>query len=332
MDRPIAAVVLAGGTGTRLYPATRSDRPKQFLSFGDEQSMLEATVERAGFADEVYVLTRPAFRDDVETLVPDVAVLTEPEPKDTGPALAYATHRVREEVGPCVVLALPSDHHIEGDFASTARRACRVAADTGRLVTIGVEPDRPATGYGYVEPGDGRGAYFEVESFTEKPGRERAERYLDDGYYWNSGTFAWTPEAFLDAAADTELGPLVAALDDGEPEQGYETVPSISVDYAVMESAADIAVVPADYEWDDLGTWDALARVFETDADRNAALGDYLALEAADNVIASDGHVSAVGVEDLVIASFDDRTLVADRDAVQRVRDVVEQLKTREAF
>ncbi|MCU4719197.1 mannose-1-phosphate guanylyltransferase [Halapricum hydrolyticum] len=328
MDRPIAAVVLAGGTGTRLYPAARSDRPKQFLSFGDEQSMLEATVERAGFADEVYVLTRPAFRDDVTELVPSVTVLTEPEPKDTGPALAYATHRVREDLGPCVVLALPSDHHVEGDFESTARRACRVATDTGRLVTIGIEPDRPATGYGYVEPGADRGAYYEVESFTEKPDRERAKRYLEDGYYWNSGTFAWTPESFLDAAADTELGPLVSALEEDSPETGYRAVPSVSVDYAVMESASGIAVVPADYEWDDLGTWDALERVLDADADGNAVLGEYLALDASNNVIASDGHVSAIGVEDLVIATFDDRTLVVDQSDVQRVRDVVDQLRT----
>ena len=324
----VVACVLAGGTGTRLFPASRADRPKQFLSFGDERSMLEATVERAGFAEEVYVLTRPAFREDAETLVPSATVLTEPEPKDTGPALAYAAHRVREDLGPCVMFALPSDHHVEGDFESTACRACRVAADTGRLVTIGVEPDRLATGYGYVEPGADRGAYYEVESFTEKPDRERAERYLDDGYYWNSGTFAWTPKSFLDAAADTELGPLVSALEDGTPQRGYRAVPSLSVDYAVMESASDIAVVPADYEWDDLGTWDALERVLETDSDGNAVLGDHLALNASNNVIASDGHVSVVGVEDLVIVSFDDRTLVADKSAVQRVRDVVDQLRT----
>jgi len=332
MDRPIAAVVLAGGTGTRLYPATRGDRPKQFLSFGDEQSMLEATVERADFADRVYVLTRPSFATDVEALVPSATVLTEPAPKDTGPALAYAAHRVREELGPCVMLALPSDHRITGEFEPTARRACRVAADTGRLVTIGVEPDRPATGYGYIEPGADRDGFSEVTSFTEKPDRETAERYRKRGYYWNSGTFAWTPDAFLGAASDTELQPLVDALNDGGPQRGFEAVPSISVDYAVLESAPDVAVVPAEYEWDDLGSWDALARVLEPDDDGNVTLGDSLALDASNNVIATDGHVSAVGVDDLVIASFDDRTLVVDKDDAQRVREVVEQLRTDGTF
>ena len=327
MDRPIAAVVLAGGTGTRLYPATRGDRPKQFLSFGDEQSMLEATVERVDFADRVYVLTRPSFAADVEALVPSATVLSEPEPKDTGPALTYATHRVREELGPCVLLTLPSDHRINGEFEPTARRACHVAADTEQLVTIGIEPDRAATGYGYIEPGTDRDGFYEVTSFTEKPDRATAERYVERGYYWNSGTFAWTPSAFLDAAGDDELAPLVAALADGDPRRGFEAVPSISVDYAVLERAPNVAVVPAEYAWDDLGSWDALARVLTTDDDGNVALGDALTLDASNNVIATDGHVSAIGVEDLVIASFDDRTLVVDTDDAQRVREVVEQLR-----
>jgi mannose-1-phosphate guanylyltransferase len=328
MNRPIVAVVLAGGTGTRLYPATRSDRPKQFRSFGGDQSMLEATVERADFAEEVYVLTRPDFAEKAAEHAPSATVLTEPEPKDTGPALTYAAHRVREEVGESVILSLPSDHRIAGAFAPTARRACQVAVDTGNLVTIGVEPIRPETGYGYIEPGAQCGEYYVVESFTEKPDRETAERYLEEGYYWNSGTFAWTPETFLEATRGTELESLVEALEEGDPQGGFEAVPSVSVDYAVMEVASNVAVVPAHYGWDDLGNWDAFERVLEADEDGNGTLGESLTLEAQNNVIASDGHVSVIGIEDLVIASFGDRTLVAPKSETQQVREVVSRLKT----
>ena len=177
MDRPLVALVMAGGTGTRLYPASRSDRPKQFLPLGDgDDSLLAETVSRAGFADEVFVVTGPEHADRVRERVPEAGVLVEPDPKDTGPALVYAAHRVREQVGDCALLCLPSDHHVAGDFAATARRAAAVAVETGGLVTVGVEPTRPATGYGYVEPGTDHGEYFDVAQFREKPDRETADR------------------------------------------------------------------------------------------------------------------------------------------------------------
>jgi len=327
MDRPLVALVLAGGTGTRLYPASRSDRPKQFLSFGRGQSLLAETVERAGFADETYVLTRPEFADGVRERAPGAAVLTEPEPKDTGPALAYAAHRIREQVGECVLLCLPSDHHVDGDFEGVARRAARTAVDTGGLVTVGVEPDRPATGYGYIDPGSATGESSPVAAFHEKPDRATAEEYVDAGCYWNAGIFAWTPTAFLDAARGTPLGPLVERL--GDPEAAFAAVDPVSVDYAVLERAEDVWVVPADFEWDDLGSWDAFERLGDGD---NAVLGDALTVDASGNVLASDGHVSAVGVSDLVIASFDDRTLVVPKAAAQRVREVVAALREADRF
>ncbi|QCC52554.1 mannose-1-phosphate guanylyltransferase [Halapricum salinum] len=332
MDRPLVAVVLAGGTGTRLYPATRSDRPKQFQPFGGERSMLAETVRRANFADEVYVLTRPAFAESVREHAPSAAVLTEPAPRDTGPALVYAAHRIREQVGECVLCCLPSDHRVDGDFQATVETACAVAARTGSLVTIGIEPTRAETGYGYVEPGADHGEYYEVESFTEKPDAETAQRYVESGYLWNSGTFAWTPTDFLAAASETELRSLVEALEAGNPERGFEDCPSISVDYAVLESAENVAVVPASYEWDDLGSWDAFERLLDADGEGNVALGEALAIDASDNVFASDGHVAAVGVEDLVIASFDDRTLVLPKSESQRVREVVERLRKEGQF
>ncbi|WP_336336214.1 mannose-1-phosphate guanylyltransferase [Haloarcula brevis] len=324
MDRPLVALVLAGGTGTRLYPASRSDRPKQFLSFGPGESLLAETVSRVGFADETYVLTRESFADGVRARVPNAAVLTEPEPKDTGPALVYAAHRVREQVGDCVLLCLPSDHRVSGPFERVGRTAARVAVETEGVVTVGIEPDRPATGYGYVKPGPSGDGFAPVETFHEKPDRETAQRYVEEGFYWNAGLFAWTPTALLSAAAASPLAPMVERLD--EADAAFDAVDPVSIDYAVLEGAENAFVVPAALDWDDLGSWDAVERVLDSE-DGNAVLGDAVTIDADGNVLASDGHVSAVGVDDLVVASFDDRTLVVPKDEAQRVRDVVAELR-----
>jgi len=336
MDRPLVAAVLAGGVGTRLYPASRNHRPKQFLVLGDgEKSLLERTVDRLGFADEVVVVTRADFADAVRETVPGVSTLVEPAGRDTGPALAYATHRIAERFDDSVVLALPSDHHIEGGFASAAQRGARVAAETGALVTFGVEPTRPETGYGYVEPGTDHGAYAEVAAFHEKPDAERARRYVDRGYYWNAGIFAWTHDSFRAAARETPLAPLLDALNAGEPKRGFEAVESVSVDRAVFERADDVVTVPLDVGWDDLGSWDALRRVLPTDADGTVVAGDaeVVSVDAADNVVAGDDvHVSLVGVDDLTVVAYDDRVLVVPTAAAQRVRKLVAKLERRGEF
>ena len=346
----IVALVLAGGTGTRLYPASRSTRPKQFLPLLGENTLLERTVARAAFADHVVVSTRPAFEADVRDLVPDADVVVEPVAKDTGPALAYATHRIERLYGDdVVVVVLPSDHHVADDdaFAETLVRGARLAHDEGRLVAFGVEPTRPETGYGYIEPGAPLSLGFELAAFHEKPDAETATRYLDEGYLWNAGTFAWTPRAFRDAAVDSPLAPLVEALERGDPDAGFDAVEPTSIDYAVMERVADAAVVPLDVAWDDLGAWDALARVLDADADGNvvhAPTGDEsdgerddtdgaLFVDSSDTIVVSDGpHVSVVGVDGLAVVVWDDRVLVVPADEAQRVRDVVSRLRDRGEF
>jgi len=327
MDRPVVAVVLAGGTGTRLYPASRAARPKQFRAFGGDRTLFERAVDRVAFADETVVLTGAAHADRARELAPDADVLVEPHPKDTGPALAYAARRLRDEYPGAVLLCVPSDHHVDGDFAAAARRACRAAADGAALVTMGVEPTRPATEYGYIRPGEAADladGVAPVERFEEKPSRERARRFVDEGCLWNAGVFAWTADALLSACEDTPLEPLATADD---AEAGFAAVDSVSVDYAVLERAEAVRVVPVAFEWDDLGSWDALERVLDRDEEGNAVLGEALTVDAGDNVVATDGHVSLVGVEDLVVAAFDDRVLVVPKDDAQRVREVVSELR-----
>ena len=361
MDRPVVAVILAGGTGSRLYPASRSDRPKQFLALGPgDDSLLARTAARTGFADATLVATRPEFADEVPDHAPDAEVVVEPAGKDTGPAVLHATRRARDAVdGDPVVVVLPADHRVpDADaFEATMARGARVAADTERLVAFGVEPTRPATGYGYVEPGaartvgddgndgndgsngnnDGSDPYHELAAFHEKPDAEAAAAYVEAGYYWNAGIFAWTPAALFAEARDTALGPLVDALHDPEPEPeaGFAAVDPVSIDYAVMEGAENAAVVPATFAWDDLGAWDALDRVLDPDADGNVAAdgAETLAVDAADNVVAGDRtHVSLVGVDGLCVVAYGDRVLVVPKDEAQRVREAVDRLRERGEF
>jgi mannose-1-phosphate guanylyltransferase len=330
----VVAVVLAGGTGTRLFPASRSDRPKQFLDFGgggetgddgDDRSLLERTVARADFADGTLVVTRPAHEAGVRERVPDAEVLVEPGAKDTGPALALASHAVRTRFEDAVVVALPADHVVGDGFRSAMDRGVEVAAATDRLVTFGVDPTRPDTGYGYVELGAERDGWYELAAFHEKPDAETAKRYVAAGHRWNAGVFAWRPGPFLDAARASPLEPLVAALEAGDAAAGFDAVPAVSVDHAVLERTDDAAVVPASFEWDDLGSWDSFARVSDGDDDGNVTVGDVgaLTLDASDNVVAADGRdVSLVGVSDLVVVAWDDHVLVVPKSEAQRVRDV----------
>jgi len=341
------ALVLAGGIGSRLYPASRGDRPKQFLSIGDESSLLSRTAERASFADELVVATRPEFADAVKDHAPNAEVIVEPDGKDTGPALTYATHWIRERYGSdeqhdgeLVVVAMPSDHYVADTdtFQQTMERGARVASETSRLVTFGVNPERAETGYGYIEPGAERETmagdrFCDLVRFHEKPDAETAAEYVDAGYCWNSGIFAWTPEAFLAAAADSPLSPLVDRLDAGEADSGFAAVEPVSVDYAVLERVDDAAVVPAEFTWDDLGSWDALERLLPEDADGNVATGEHLTVDAADNVVASDGkHVSLIGVSELAVVAYDDRVLVVPKGEAQQVREAVTMLEENGAF
>jgi mannose-1-phosphate guanylyltransferase len=335
-DRPLVAVVLAGGIGSRLYPASRGHRPKQLLSLGaGDDTLLERTVARVAFADEVVVVTRSDFADAVGEAVPEATVLVEPAGKDTGPALAYATHRIGERFDDPVILALPSDHHVDGDFRAAARRGASVAAETGALVTFSADPTRPETGYGYIEPGRSHGDYTEVAAFHEKPDAETAETYVERGYYWNAGIFAWTLRTFRRAANGTPLAPLFDALDAGDPERGFEAVDPVSVDYAVFERADDVVTVPLDVEWDDLGSWDALRRLLPADENGTVVAGDaeVVSVDAENNVVAGDDvHVSLVGVDGLAVVAYGDRVLVVPTEAAQRVRELVRKLDERGEF
>lgn len=337
-ERTLIVCVLAGGSGTRLYPASRSFRPKPLLSFDFEHSLLEQTLERVTCADKTIILTRDEFREDIETCITDETVLTEPASKDTGPALAYLTWKIQKEYENSVIISLPSDHYIKDNnkFSAEIERAAALAVETDKLVTLGIDPARPATEYGYILP-KSTGESSPVRQFLEKPDEETAKDLIEDGALWNAGIFAWTPERFLEEAAETPLNPLLQGLETSECSTAYDSVEPISVDYAVLERSTQVYTTRLDVEWDDLGTWDAIGRVFadeKTDQHNiSVDMTNLLKSNASNNVIAApDKHVSIIGVDGLVVAAYDDRILVAPREKSDEIRSIVANLRDEELF
>lgn len=357
-EQTIVACILAGGAGTRLYPASRQTRPKPLLSFDSDSPLLADTLERVGFADETIILTREQFRADIAAAAGDTAVLTEPAGKDTGPALVYATWEIRNQYENAVVVTLPSDHRVlDSDGFSRAAATAAEAALEGSLITLGVDPTRPATEYGYITPATDTEAQRETESiavekFVEKPDKPTARSLVDSGALWNAGVFAWTPETFFRHVEGTTLAPMLDRLRGGDPAAAYDAIEAVSVDTAVMERADDVLVVPVAAGWSDLGTWDAVGRLLESNStvddstiddsseessSNQSSVGtqdtEQITLDASGNVIAAPGkHVSLIGVDDLVVAAYDDRILVAPRESSDQLRQLVERLREQDQF
>lgn len=344
-------VVLAGGSGTRFWPRSRSAVPKQFLRLGGDRTLIQATVDRLeGLSPpaRTYVVTGEAHRALVREQLPQLAashVLVEPAPRDTAAAIALATCVVAKDSGEDAVLAvLPSDHAIrpaEKLRACLARGAERARA--GAIVTFGIPPTSPSSAYGYIKRGaelaDGVAL---VEKFEEKPDRATAQRYLDGGQHaWNSGMFVFaarTMKAELARHLPRTLATverIVAAR--GTPAEAevmgreWASLEKISVDYAVMERAERIEVLATDFEWSDVGSWAAAGELFSRDAFANAVdQSEVVALDSKGCIVAGDGRaVALVGLEDVVVVQTKDALLVCKKDRVEDVKKVVAELEKR---
>jgi len=358
----IIPVILCGGAGTRLWPVSRSAYPKPFIQLPDGKSLLLHAFERAaGCAagceggDALLVTNREYYfqaRDEVELAAPgpDVHFLLEPEGRNTAAAIALAAHWVASRFGPnAVLLVLPADHLIRDHaaFALAVADAVRIA-EAGRLVTFGVVPTSPETGYGYIETGDELPGLpgNQVRRFVEKPDRKRAEAFVaNGGYLWNSGMFCFRADVILTAlarhapvlaAAARACWHATAARADGgmaieiDP-ASFAAVESISIDYAVMEKTESVAVVPARFDWSDIGSWNALSALTDADEQGNRVRGDATLVDVADSFVHSEHRlVAALGLSNVVIVDTADAVLVAHRDRVQDVKRIVQALESRE--
>ena len=348
----ITPVILSGGAGTRLWPASRSMYPKQLLPLAGEKTMLQATalrirgLENAG--DHCLVVTNEAHRfsvvEQLQAIEVRAALLLEPEGRNTAPAVALAALQAAESNPAAILRLMPADHVIRDVEAfRTAVEQGVAAAESGQLVTFGIVPTAPETGYGYIRADADAGGVVPVQQFVEKPDGKTARAYLDSGnYFWNSGMFLFSASTYLDELANA--APEIAAsckksmqnksLDGSfiRPDRdSFLACPADSIDYAVMEKSSNAAMIPLDAGWSDVGSWSALQDVTPSDADGNALNGDVLVHDCKDSFVQAESRlVAAVGLRDLIIVETKDSVLVADRHRSQQVKELVNQLKAQD--
>ena len=342
----LQAVLLSGGSGTRLWPLSREAYPKQFLPLVGEDTMLQATWRRvapvAGAAPIVVAGEDHRFLVAEQLRQVGVAaasILLEPVGRNTAPAIAAAALQAMADGDDPLLLVLPSDHVVrDAEAFRAAVQEASAAADAGALVTFGIVPTAPETGFGYIQAEAGEGVR-KVLRFVEKPDAATAQSYLDaGGYYWNSGMFLFRASRYLDELArfradilDGARAAFDAARRDGDfvrlAADAFAATPAESIDYAVMERTDAAMVLPVDIGWNDVGSWSALWDVAERDAAGNAHHGDVIAVDSRNSYAWSRRLVALVGVDDIVVVETDDAVLVARKDKVQQVKDVVAQLK-----
>lgn len=342
----IQPVILSGGSGTRLWPLSREAYPKQFLPLAGKLTMLQATWKRVApiAARGPLVIANEEHRFVAAEQLQQVgaepaAIILEPVGRNTAPAIAVAALEATRDGGDALLLVLPSDHVITNEAAfRSAVQAAAAAAEAGKLVTFGIVPTGPETGYGYIKAADGQGLRA-VERFVEKPDLDTATGYVSSGqYYWNSGMFLFKASRYLQELERFQPEMLAGSRQAWQQARrdadftrldrdAFIAVPSDSIDYAVMEKTADAVVIPLDAGWNDVGSWTALRDVSQQDGDGNAHQGDVIAIDCRNTYAYAQRLVALVGLDDVVVVETDDAVLVGKADRMQEVKTVVAQLK-----
>jgi len=348
----IHAVIMAGGIGSRFWPLSRRDRPKQFISILDEHTLIQNTsarLEGIVAADQRYVVTNERYVEQTKAqlpALPEENILAEPIGRNTAPCITYAAMKLYAADPDAIMIVLPADHVISDTrrFHEILTVGIEAAKERGALVTIGIEPTYPATGYGYIQfdpEEDGaseepRSRY--VKTFAEKPNLATAERFLDSGdFLWNSGMFIWRAESILDAVEQhlpdvfEAFQPLQDVVGTDEEDETlkkiFRSCPSISIDYGVMERADKVYVVPGSFGWSDVGDWRAVYDLANKNEHGNSIQGNALLHDSSRCLIQADDRlVALVGVHDLIVVDTEDALLVCHRDSTQRVKNVVDYL------
>lgn len=328
-------IILAGGKGTRLWPLSREEYPKQFLKILNDKSLLQQTLERAlifSKPEEVYVVTNEKYRfmvvqhiKEMDAKVPESNVILEPKAKNTLPAIFYGVKTILERDGDDIIAVLPSDHYIRvnENYVRAFEKAKRLAKEY--LVTFGIKPNKPHTGYGYIKPGEPLDGGFKVEKFVEKPDYETANRYVEEGYLWNSGMFMFSADIFVEECA--KHCPDVVMAFEEDVDVAYEKTPEISIDYGLMEKTDKAAVVPLDVFWSDVGSFDAIYELMDKDGNMNATKGEAVTIDSRNNLIIGESLIATIGIENAIIVDSGDAILVCSREESQKVKDLVKLLK-----
>jgi mannose-1-phosphate guanylyltransferase len=349
------AIIMAGGSGTRFWPLSRNARPKQLLDLAGERTMIQATVDRLGSlvaAEQTWVITNRSLVGPIAEQLPELSagrIVGEPCKRDTAPAVGLSALLAAHDDPEATLVVMPSDHLIQPSaaFQEALRQAVRLVEERPEaLVTFGIKPTYPAESFGYIQRGErlsGPGsAAFTVERFREKPARSVAEEYLASGnFYWNSGIFVWKAKTILAALAQYEPAMFahLAAIREaiGKPDfsatldREFTAIRGKSVDFAVMEHYQPVAVIEAPFGWDDVGSWQALARSRGVDAEGNAVIGKHLGIGTSGSIIrTTDDHlVVTLGLHDAIVVHTPDATLVADKHQEEAIREVVKALEAR---
>lgn len=346
------ALIMAGGQGERFWPRSRKSMPKQFLALTDSgSSMIRMTFDRIlplVKNEDIFISTNRDYLNLTREQLPEVPeenILCEPAAKNTAPCIGWAAEVIRERYGDAVMVVLPSDHLIRQPklFRNTLKDAVRTAEETGGLVTLGIAPSSPETGYGYIryntEEDNDSGNAFRVRHFSEKPDPETAKQYLLSGeYLWNSGMFVWKASAILEAVRE-HLPKQYALLETirkakGTPEEqaaleaAFEQMEPASIDRGVMEKAGNAYVIPSSFGWDDVGNWPALGRYHPGDSNGNVIRGDAVTVNSARCIVQGrERLIALVGMEDTVVVDTEDALLICARKRAGEIRTVLEKLR-----
>jgi mannose-1-phosphate guanylyltransferase len=351
----VYALIIAGGVGARFWPRSRERSPKQLLDIVGPGTMLQNTIARLNPlvpAERILIVTNSMQADEMRRqtpAIPHANILIEPVGRNTAPAIAFGAEILKRRAGEVVMVVLPADHLVQdvAAFQEVLQRAIRVAEESRGLVTVGITPTRPETGYGYIQFDDGDPANpwadagaWPVKTFAEKPNVVTARRFLESGdFLWNSGMFVFRVSSILNGVAEhlpdmsEEFHRLRPSIDTPGFEQAldsmYRQLHSISIDYGIMEKAANRYILPAQFGWNDLGSWDEVYNVSPHDDRRNSIAGNVIARDAAGCLISATRNrpVAVIGIEDAIVISTDDAVLVCKRGRSQEVKDIVDQLR-----
>ncbi|MEF3304495.1 mannose-1-phosphate guanylyltransferase [Paenibacillus sp. GYB003] len=348
----VTAVIMAGGKGERFWPKSRTNLPKQFLNISGSKSMIQQTVsrlERMIDITHIFIVTNELYAELIRAQLPNLPldnIIIEPIGRNTAPCIGLASIIIEEKFPQSTMVVLPSDHIIENEdgFTRIIKTAVQVAQKDNNLVTLGIKPTYPETGYGYIESSKemielNQMEVFRVNKFVEKPDYERAKSYLELGnYYWNSGIFVWKTSVIRQYIKDLMpdmhdvLETMKSAFKNSNREEivkkEFIKMPDQSIDYGIMEKANNIYVIPCVFGWDDVGSWTALDRINERDDNGNVIKGNILNLDTKRCIIESNGKlIATLGIEDLIIIDTEDVTLICSKDKAQEVKLLLKELR-----